>query len=120
MIRRPPRSTLFPYPTLFRSPLHLVAASNTREHESLRRIQRSRRQNHFSCSRETLALAVTDHFHARGDISLEQDPLNEAARLYGKVFPLANWIDERHIGRVAPSRANSVLHETHPIMNPAI
>src|SRR2546430_7169871 len=24
MIRRPPRSTLFPYTTLFRSPLHLV------------------------------------------------------------------------------------------------
>src|SRR5260370_29353684 len=29
MIRRPPRSTLFPYTTLFRSPLHLVGlASN--------------------------------------------------------------------------------------------
>src|SRR3712207_6295902 len=26
MIRRPPRSTLFPYTTLFRSPLHEVAA----------------------------------------------------------------------------------------------
>src|SRR2546426_2554616 len=26
MIRRPPRSTLFPYPTLFRSPAHVPAA----------------------------------------------------------------------------------------------
>src|SRR5256885_9583263 len=26
MIRRPPRSTLFPYTTLFRSPLHVVRA----------------------------------------------------------------------------------------------
>src|SRR5256885_9098298 len=26
MIRRPPRSTLFPYPTLFRSEVHAVAA----------------------------------------------------------------------------------------------
>src|SRR2546430_8428536 len=28
MIRRPPRSTLFPYTTLFRSPVHLAAASH--------------------------------------------------------------------------------------------
>src|SRR2546430_13063330 len=29
MIRRPPRSTLFPYTTLFRSQLHLFAARDT-------------------------------------------------------------------------------------------
>src|SRR2546429_7860825 len=29
MIRRPPRSTLFPYTTLFRSPFHKVYVSNT-------------------------------------------------------------------------------------------
>src|SRR2546422_7797001 len=30
MIRRPPRSTLFPYTTLFRSPLMLVSAAHLR------------------------------------------------------------------------------------------
>src|SRR2546429_5837009 len=29
MIRRPPRSTLFPYTTLFRSPMHVAAAVGT-------------------------------------------------------------------------------------------
>src|SRR6267378_37609 len=29
MIRRPPRSTLFPYTTLFRSPLHLLCSTQT-------------------------------------------------------------------------------------------
>src|SRR2546422_5816381 len=32
MIRRPPRSTLFPYTTLFRSLLHLAAGVRAREH----------------------------------------------------------------------------------------
>src|SRR4030067_802955 len=35
MIRRPPRSTLFPYTTLFRSPAHAV---NLDEHPVLRRL----------------------------------------------------------------------------------
>src|SRR5258708_24814547 len=45
MIRRPPRSTLFPYTTLFRSRGHLEAASlGDRERDQQRRIQRRRRQ----------------------------------------------------------------------------
>src|SRR2546427_9505743 len=32
MIRRPPRSTLFPYPTLFRSPLEIIAKTRRSPH----------------------------------------------------------------------------------------
>src|SRR2546426_6582126 len=35
MIRRPPRSTLFPYTTLFRSPLHRCRPSRSREQHRL-------------------------------------------------------------------------------------
>src|SRR2546429_5811217 len=34
MIRRPPRSTLFPYTTLFRSPVPVAAKAVTLDHES--------------------------------------------------------------------------------------
>src|SRR5690348_17680033 len=62
MIRRPPRSTLFPYTTLFRSRLRAVtstkgfglagnsrsAASRTRAYTSCRRSSRSRSEEHTS------------------------------------------------------------------------
>src|SRR3989442_9930464 len=37
MIRRPPRSTLFPYTTLFRSPLHTVERGSGGEDSSVER-----------------------------------------------------------------------------------
>src|SRR5436309_4258880 len=37
MIRRPPRSTLFPYTTLFRSPLRRRAPSARRGHDGVRK-----------------------------------------------------------------------------------
>src|SRR5215813_15097777 len=43
MIRRPPRSTLFPYTTLFRSPLGHTDV--LREHDRRRRIDRHRRRH---------------------------------------------------------------------------
>src|SRR5687768_17984323 len=42
MIRRPPRSTLFPYTTLFRSHLHLVALVPADEIEVLRQGHQAR------------------------------------------------------------------------------
>src|SRR2546430_10200471 len=42
MIRRPPRSTLFPYTTLFRSELALLRHANHREPESGRIVLRRR------------------------------------------------------------------------------
>src|SRR5690242_21765726 len=43
IIRRPPRSTLFPYTTLFRSLDELVAAANTQSRESYPEFLRTRR-----------------------------------------------------------------------------
>src|SRR2546430_12564785 len=42
MIRRPPRSTLFPYTTLFRSPLHLAVPDRRRVGRGDRQPDRSR------------------------------------------------------------------------------
>src|SRR5260370_15459785 len=43
MIRRPPRSTLFPYTTLFRSAAHLAGADQAQQAGCGQRIQRSAR-----------------------------------------------------------------------------
>src|SRR5256885_9112283 len=49
MIRRPPRSTLFPYTTLFRSPQHPVPAQRLREHAAQQRAGRQpRSEEHTS------------------------------------------------------------------------
>src|SRR5437588_2228508 len=47
MIRRPPRSTLFPYTTLFRSPVedHQRGADEDREPESGRRVTEARKRD---------------------------------------------------------------------------
>src|SRR2546427_6022194 len=47
MIRRPPRSTLFPYTTLFRSPLLSARCNRTEEGRFLRR-RRNRSEEHTS------------------------------------------------------------------------
>src|SRR3712207_7663315 len=39
MIRRPPRSTLFPYTTLFRSPLPRVVVHDVEDHLDARRVE---------------------------------------------------------------------------------
>src|SRR5437868_10641517 len=41
MIRRPPRSTLFPYTTLFRPPEHHAGAASGRPHRLHRAVRRS-------------------------------------------------------------------------------
>src|SRR5690348_18074270 len=50
MIRRPPRSTLFPYTTLFRSPLHdpYGMVARDRHPSSARRLQERRSEEHTS------------------------------------------------------------------------
>src|SRR5256885_8798836 len=42
MIRRPPRSTLFPYTTLFRSPAKLIARQRERERQCEQRAEECR------------------------------------------------------------------------------
>src|SRR5438132_8359217 len=46
MLRRPPRSTLFPYTTLFRSPCRAASPLRPRGPDSCRR---SRRRKHTAC-----------------------------------------------------------------------
>src|SRR5690242_21234694 len=48
MIRRPPRSTLFPYTTLFRSPIFMCAANATPVTTTITVIQRTRSEEHTS------------------------------------------------------------------------
>src|SRR6266540_3996801 len=48
MIRRPPRSTLFPYTTLFRSVRHQRALRTGQREGSWRRSERSRSEEHTS------------------------------------------------------------------------
>src|SRR5439155_25443570 len=47
MIRRPPRSTLFPYTTLFRSRFGITARMVVHQHDAGRRMQ-DRRQEHLA------------------------------------------------------------------------
>src|SRR2546422_9577318 len=46
MIRRPPRSTLFPYTTLFRSDHYLVAGADPQRHECQVERRRARTDSH--------------------------------------------------------------------------
>src|SRR4029434_11359120 len=47
MIRRPPRSTLFPYTTLFRSSVHYIITSHTHTHTQITRTY-ARSEEHTS------------------------------------------------------------------------
>src|SRR2546422_5679099 len=62
MIRRPPRSTLFPYTTLFRSPIrHAPAAQECREprlHLSARRTSPDRKSTRLNSSHGYISYAV--------------------------------------------------------------
>src|SRR5260221_8760507 len=65
MIRRPPRSTLFPYTTLFRSTLYLLPAfialrffSATKSRERLERLCRDRKSTRLNSSHTVISYAV--------------------------------------------------------------
>src|SRR2546429_3381273 len=60
MIRRPPRSTLFPYTTLFRSPKPARLADRTQSAPQARRLYAARRQRYPRCqTAKPCHLAVT-------------------------------------------------------------
>src|SRR2546430_9188518 len=62
MIRRPPRSTLFPYTTLFRSGLELAFAASIRSvpgrHPSLERVAKDRKSTRLNSSHSQISYAV--------------------------------------------------------------
>src|SRR5256885_9279180 len=94
MIRRPPRSTLFPYTTLFRSVASLVGAPGARRHAGTRRsatldVGDSETSTSASCTCAGSAGAIRPaiHVHSRSvDRSEEhtselQSPCNLVCRL---------------------------------------
>src|SRR5256885_11476526 len=60
MIRRPPRSTLFPYTTLFRSRLRSCTLSRRRIPRTNRSPSRSEKSNAHACAAETRAFDFSD------------------------------------------------------------
>src|SRR4029434_2630232 len=48
MIRRPPRSTLFPYTTLFRSHTHTLTLTNKHTHSHIQTLTHTRSEEHTS------------------------------------------------------------------------
>src|SRR2546430_6017743 len=61
MIRRPPRSTLFPYTTLFRSPLEMLnslQASCLSRHNIVYRNERDRKSTRLNSSHSQISYAV--------------------------------------------------------------
>src|SRR6266496_2556868 len=59
MIRRPPRSTLFPYTTLFRSPRAALQARRSRRRDRLhRQHRRDRKSTHLNSSHVEISYAV--------------------------------------------------------------
>src|SRR5437867_6548193 len=99
MLRRPPRSTLFPYTTLFRSPLVLGVAVGMHEHDRARqggRPQggrgRDRKSTRLNSSHRTISYAVfclkkkkkrnpeqEHHHHTMADPSLLTRPTADNA-----------------------------------------
>src|SRR5260221_3482320 len=60
MIRRPPRSTLFPYTTLFRSPVHFRTEPKRCLGHSMRAVLRTCKGQYRGCPRELPALNDQD------------------------------------------------------------
>src|SRR6266536_1639759 len=59
MIRRPPRSTLFPYTTLFRSPFHeIIGIRPSRRSASSRTVGKDRKSTRLNSSHEWISYAV--------------------------------------------------------------
>src|SRR5256886_17688833 len=102
MIRRPPRSTLFPYTTLFRSPRGAVARS-----EHLDRLAPDGRRR----LEGPAALAAEDHL-ARGDADVHDDRVIGAER----AGPLERGV--RVELRIAPGEDLHVLRQYRARVEP--
>src|SRR2546426_11020536 len=74
MIRRPPRSTLFPYTTLFRSPLTLALPMNLVAADVSRRICLFSRQRISADSRRRLRFRGLMREIFRGNLSMNPPP----------------------------------------------
>src|SRR3989440_12176579 len=73
MIRRPPRSTLFPYTTLFRSPAHHAGGRNERAGLARVHVRELLRREAASLGLEIERLAADHAPRAGGAVQLESD-----------------------------------------------
>src|SRR3712207_8933172 len=81
MIRRPPRSTLFPYTTLFRSRLNANREGQDHEHTRTRQGRGAFAQDHEEPRRGAYVGAASQ------DVAMLQRRVTSGARLEQPVFP---------------------------------
>src|SRR3989441_8616100 len=93
MIRRPPRSTLFPYTTLFRSPL-LPAVRNVQETGELPFLVLERRPHAAGPLRRRVADDPVGDVGARVPVGGEVHRVLGCARAAQRVDVALNWIDD--------------------------
>src|SRR2546430_11970549 len=86
MIRRPPRSTLFPYTTLFRSLLERTADTANRTDESHSRNRPGREADHRQVRIQPVELVFTFRPHGLGRI------LNEIGRAPSELQSQSNLV----------------------------
>src|SRR2546426_4940945 len=95
MIRRPPRSTLFPYTTLFRSGIVLNEPSTVAIHES----------DHSVIALASLPTAMTE-WRSEEHTSELQSPCNLVCRLLLEKKKL------KSVQRTTPMSTSNILHST--------
>src|SRR5258708_25788320 len=90
MIRRPPRSTLFPYTTLFRSVVYSQAASG---------------------NRDAMAIGLVDHFN----IVISPSQVDDTLRFYKDVLGLKEGFRQAQ-----QDRKSTRLNSSHQIISYAV
>src|SRR5256885_12233056 len=81
MIRRPPRSTLFPYTTLFRSVMTIIDRAERRDgvdHQQRRVARRVDRAPHFGDQRDAAGRGLVVHHAHRLDLDRKSTRLNSS------------------------------------------
>src|SRR3712207_9235276 len=109
MIRRPPRSTLFPYTTLFRSPAHAAAPSSARQHGPGGSVARDIAVGVEECPVSDSVAVVWDDallgYTMGGDHPLHPVRLDLTMRLSESLGVLASdRSEERRVGKECRSR----------------
>src|SRR3989454_12263904 len=101
MIRRPPRSTLFPYTTLFRSHRHLQTSGRLAARRRERLVQRTRAALERGMRQWIAATAQAEELLARRLDDLvdgRRSPYDVAAEILPPLHPLPGQGDERQRG----------------------
>src|SRR5438309_9319493 len=101
MIRRPPRSTLFPYTTLFRSPDDTVQVEYRRGNDTKQATLVAANMGGMSQDRKSTRLELQSQFHLVCRLLLEKKKNRRPRDVRAATFEVRS--DEAH-GRVVPAR----------------